>query len=428
MSQRYRVAIEIKSRGSTFPTYSGRIPAFPMSESQSKANEAIVVQKYGGSSVADSEHLRRVAARIVATREAGKRVVVVVSAMAKATDDLLVRAHEVAKSPSRRELDMLLSCGERASMALLAMAVHELGHEAVSLTGSQAGIMTNDRHSGARIIEVRPIRVADELSRGKIVIVAGFQGVSYKREITTLGRGGSDTTAVALAAALGAEHCEICSDVDGVFTADPRKVAGAEILDAIRTDEMLELASHGARVLHADCVEIAERSDIAIYACATSKDGGGTRIDRIGGGPRDRPVGVTGQKELVRLRSPDVTDLLAAADKGGLALLHLKSNDGAAELWFSLADVPDWSSLRAEIAQSEGIEIAEDFGAVSVVGDAIGSNALRIGDVLESAKHAKISVAAISTSPLRVTLYCARDSVDELVSALHQDLIERAAK
>src|SRR5215204_847648 len=189
----------------------------------------IVVQKYGGSSVADTEKLRLVAQRIARTKAAGKKVVVVVSAMGKTTNQLIEKAKAISASPNRRELDMLLTCGERESMALLSMACSEEGLEAISFTGSQAGIMTNDRHSGARIVEVRPFRVEDELSRGKVVIVAGFQGVSYKREITTLGRGGSDTTAVALAAALGAEYCEICSDVAGVYSADPRIVVAAEL-------------------------------------------------------------------------------------------------------------------------------------------------------------------------------------------------------
>src|SRR6188508_1141946 len=207
---------------------------------------SIVVQKYGGSSVADIGKLKRVAARVVATARAGHRVCVVVSAMGDTTDELIGLARQISGAPPRRELDMLLSCGERISMALLSMAIAELGEEAISFTGSQSGIMTNDRHSGARIIEVRPVRLLDELERGRVVIVAGFQGVSYKREITTLGRGGSDTTAVALAAALGAECCEICSDVDGIYTADPRVVDAAQLLESISHDEMLELAAQGA--------------------------------------------------------------------------------------------------------------------------------------------------------------------------------------
>jgi aspartate kinase len=396
-----------------------------MSNLQPPPAEPIVVQKYGGSSVADTENLRRVAERIAATRESGKRVVVVVSAMADTTDDLLRKAHEVAKAPSRRELDMLLSCGERSSMALLAMAVHELGHEAVSLTGSQSGIMTNDRHSGARIIEVRPIRVADELARGKIVIVAGFQGVSYKREITTLGRGGSDTTAVAMAAALGAEYCEICSDVEGIYTADPRKVPGAQLLAAIRADEMLELASHGAKVLHAGCVEIAERSDIAIYACATRQDQGGTRIDRIGGGPRTRPVGISGQSALVRLRAQTAGHLVECATKASLPVLHLSSQEGRSELWFSLEDVPDWAGVRATLLANDSITMEEGYGAVSVVGDSIGSDASRIGEVLKVVESKGVAIEALDTGQLRVSVFCARESVDGLVASLHAALIEQ---
>jgi aspartate kinase len=207
----------------------------------------IIVQKYGGSSVADVEKIRKVARRVKDTRDSGHRVVVVVSAMGDTTDELLTLAKQVSPDPPRRELDMLLTCGERISMALLSMALHELGVPAISFTGSQSGIITNDAHSQARIVEVRPYRIQDELALGKVVIVAGYQGVSYKREVTTLGRGGSDTTAVALAAALNAEACEIYSDVDGIFSADPRVVPDAKKLDQLTYDEMQELASAGPR-------------------------------------------------------------------------------------------------------------------------------------------------------------------------------------
>src|SRR5260221_10452335 len=189
---------------------------------------SVVVQKYGGSSVADVSRIRQVAERVMRTRGAGHDVVVVVSAMGDTTDDLLALAKQVSPNPDRRELDMLLTAGERISMALLSLAIRELGGEAVSFTGSQSGIITNDRHADARIIEVRPVRIEDELANGRIVVIAGYQGVSYPREGTTLGRGGSDTTAVAIAAALGAEYCEICSDADGVYTADPRVVPSAQ--------------------------------------------------------------------------------------------------------------------------------------------------------------------------------------------------------
>ena len=209
---------------------------------------AIVVQKYGGSSVADLEKLRKVAERIMETRRQGHDVVVVVSAMGDTTDDLLAMAKRVSPSPDRRELDMLLTAGERISMALLSIAIRELGGDAISFTGSQSGIITNDRHVDARIIEVRPFRVQDELARGKIVVIAGFQGVSYRREVTTLGRGGSDTTAVAMAAALNAEFCEICSDVDGVYSADPRVVPAARRIGVLSYEETQEMAEAGAKV------------------------------------------------------------------------------------------------------------------------------------------------------------------------------------
>ena len=388
--------------------------------------EPIIVQKYGGSSVADTERIKQVAARIVETRKQGKRMVVVVSAMGKTTDQLLQKAREISPSPSRRELDMLLSCGERISMALLSMAVSELGHESISLTGSQCGIITNDRHSGARIIEVRPIRVQDELDAGRIVIVAGFQGVSYKREVTTLGRGGSDTTAVALAAALGAEYCEICSDVDGVYTADPRIVSGAQMLHAISCDEMLELAEHGAKVLHSGCVEIARRTGIALYARATAKIGGGTRIDLAGAGEKVDAVGVTGQKQLVRVRAEGegcIDRVLAATSAARVPALHLDTDMESADLWFGLADVPDWPALRERFRQD--LEILEGVGAVTVVGDGIGGNPQKLQRARNVARDVGVEIVAMSTSPLRVSLFCSEAEVDRLVQALHHEFIER---
>src|SRR3970040_22694 len=207
---------------------------------------SVVVQKYGGSSVADVQNLRQVAERVMRTRNQWHPVVVVVSAMGDTTDDLLATAKQVSQNPSRRELDMLLSAGERISMGLLSMAIRELGGDAISFTGSQSGIITNDRHVDARIVEVRPYRVQDELARGKIVVIAGYQGVSYKREVTTLGSGASDTTAVAMAAALGADYCEICSDVDGVYTADPRVVPDARRIGSWSYEETQEMAEAGA--------------------------------------------------------------------------------------------------------------------------------------------------------------------------------------
>src|SRR5262245_12029269 len=231
---------------------------------------SIVVQKYGGSSVADVAKLRQVADRVIATKRLGHDVVVVVSAMGNTTNEPLALAKQVSANPERRELDMLLTAGERISMALLSMAIRELGGDAISFTGSQSGIITNDRHVDARIVEVRPFRVQDELARGRIVVVARYQGVTNRREVTTLGRGGSDTTAVAMAAALGAEYCEICSDVDGVYTTDPRVVPEATRIGVLSYEETQELAEAGAKVLNAQAVEFAKERGIAIYARATA--------------------------------------------------------------------------------------------------------------------------------------------------------------
>jgi len=414
----------------------------------------IVVQKYGGSSVADVQRLKRVAERVVATARSGKRVCVVVSAMGDTTDELLDLARRVSDAPPRRELDMLISCGERIAMALLSMAIAELGHEAISFTGSQSGIITNDRHSGARIIEVRPIRIQDELERGRIVIVAGFQGVSYKREITTLGRGGSDTTAVALAAALGAEHCEICSDVDGVYSADPRVVDAATLLHAISYDGMQELAEHGARVLNPQAVELARKAGIAIYARATAQPPdreGGTRIGPAAAGT----VAVTGMRGLVRVRGGrDLADQLA---REGVSVLRLSIEASGTSAVFSKENLPDWFQVRGRLGEitpssemtpsraSEGartrpwseaqpsdperaperaseMTIDDDLAAATVVGEGVGSDPARLLRALDAARGCGAEILGAEASPLRLTLWTRPDKLDELVRALHEEL------
>jgi len=357
--------------------------------------------------VADVDRIRRVAERVVATRRQGTQVVVVVSAMGKTTDDLLALARELAPAPPRRELDMLLTCGERIAMALLSMAINELGYQAISFTGSQCGILTNDRHSGARIIEVRPVRVQDELERGRIVIVAGYQGVSYKREITTLGRGGSDTTAVALAAALGAEYCEICSDVDGVYSADPRVVDGARLAAAISHDEMQELAAHGARVLHPAAVQFAKASGIALYARATSGGGAGTRV---GGAVGSGVAGVAGQHDLVRVRVRGAAGL-AALD--GAPIQYLRGSLDDAVVYLALSDVPDWPALRARL-DADGVD--EGLGAVSIVGAEVDVSAV-------VAAVSGVAIEEIACAPLRVTVYCAAARVDAVTRLLHDALV-----
>src|SRR5687767_13946988 len=271
---------------------------------------AVIVQKYGGSSVASVQKLREVAERVMRTRRQGHQVAVVVSAMGKTTDELLAMAKQVSANPPRRELDMLLSAGERISMALLSMALKELGGDAISFTGSQSGIITTDRHVDARIIEVRPFRVQEELAKGKIVVIAGFQGVSRSKEVTTLGRGGSDTTAVAMAAALDAEYCEICSDVDGVYSADPRVVPEAQRIATLSYEETQEMAEAGAKVLNAQAVEFAKEKGIAIYARATQGRAPGSDPPSDGTVVRKSPprmpgtiVGVASERDVVLLNA-----------------------------------------------------------------------------------------------------------------------------
>lgn len=274
---------------------------------------AVIVQKYGGSSVADIPRLEHVARRIAATVRDGHRVVVVVSAMGNTTHALLALARRVSPHPGRRELDMLMSVGERITMALLSMAVADLGVPAVSFTGSQSGIITDDRHASARVLEVRPERIRSALDEGKVAIVAGFQGVSRSREVTTLGRGGSDTTAVALAAALGADLCEICSDVDGVFSADPHRVPEARHLDRLSWDEALALFRGGARVLHPEAVAFAAHHGITLRAVATRGSTGGTAVGQSREGLASRVVAVTVDPEVDRV-TPGPEGLSALVD------------------------------------------------------------------------------------------------------------------
>jgi len=398
----------------------------------------VVVQKYGGSSVADVEKIRAVAERVMRTKHAGHGVVVVVSAMGDTTDELLALAKRVSANPDRRELDMLLSAGERISMALLSMAIRELGGDAISFTGSQSGIITNDRHVDARIIEVRPFRVQDELSRGRVVVVAGYQGVSYRREVTTLGRGGSDTTAVAMAAALDAEYCEICSDVDGVYTADPRVVADARRIGTLSYEETQELAESGAKVLNAQAVEFAKGAGIAIYARATasalpgsdpSADGTVVRKDA----PRTpgSVVGVASERDVFVLQSAsDATELVGWLDARGVVGKQLQSTafgapgDGVT-LVISRENLHDEGRLRKDIDQSYGAaaSLADGIGAVSVVGAGINAS---YGNLLRGAKalrDAGITPQALSTSSFRITWIVPRESVDEAVRALHSALV-----
>jgi aspartate kinase len=346
--------------------------------------------------------------------------------MGKTTDQLIALAKSVSPAPPRRELDMLLSTGERISMALLAMALEARGLRAISFTGSQSGILTNDRHSGARIIEVRPIRIEDELARDKVVIVAGFQGMSYKREITTLGRGGSDTTAVALAAALGAD-CEIYSDVDGVYSADPRVVPEARRFETISYEEMQELAEHGAKVLNAQAVAWAAHAGIVIHARAT-KDaaGAGAPETRIVGGAAAGPVrvAVTGCARVVRVEAARLAAVVAVLAEERVALRAVEAGpSGGGVVRLVRDDVPDWARVERRLVDG-GATVSEE-GEVTAVGGGVGGDASAVARAIAAVEASGIEVAGVTASPLRLTLRVAPGRVDDAVRAVHSCLIEK---
>ncbi|MFO7293632.1 MAG: aspartate kinase [Acidimicrobiia bacterium] len=395
---------------------------------------SIVVQKYGGTSVADPERISRVADRIVATRRAGNDVVVVVSAMGHTTDELIELAHAVNPDPPGREMDMLLTAGERISMALMAMAIQARGVEAVSFTGSQAGILTDASHGSAKIQEIRGTRVTDALQAGKVVIVAGFQGVDPQgKEVTTLGRGGSDATAVALAAALKASVCEIYTDVDGVFTADPRIVGNARKLDEISFEEMLELAASGAGVLMSRSVEFGRRFNIPIHVRSSFNDNPGTWVKEqtmeqaiISGVAHDRSEA----KVTVR-HVPDRPGVaaslftpLAEADIDVDMIVQNVSSDGHTDISFTVAkDAADRARAIAEKVAAEleagEVDVDEGIAKVSLVGAGMKSHPGVAAKVFQALAAAGINVEMISTSTIRISCVIREDRVEEAVRVLH---------
>jgi aspartate kinase len=395
----------------------------------------LVVQKYGGTSVGDAERIKRVAERVVAAADSGQRVCVVVSAMNQSTDELLDLAAQVSPTPHARELDMLLTAGERISMALLSMAIINLGREAVSFTGSQAGIVTDTTHGKARIVEVRARRVLEALDAGKIVIVAGFQGVSTEYDVTTLGRGGSDTTAVALAAALRADACEIFTDVDGVFTADPRIVSEARKLHAVSYEEMLELAAAGARVLMLRSVEYARNYGVLLHVRSsfTGEDGTWIREEDV---RMERAIisGVAhdvSESKVTILGVPDVPGVAARvfrplADEGVNVdmIVQNVSADGRTDISFTL---PDEDLTRAEPVLektakevgAEGLETDRDIAKVSLVGAGMKTHPGVAVDMFDALSEAGINIDIISTSSIRVSCVVRASEVERAVRAVH---------
>jgi aspartate kinase len=375
----------------------------------------VVVQKYGGSSVADLQKIRRVAERVAATRATGAAVCVVVSAMGTTTNELIALAKGVAASPDRRELDMLVSVGERITMALLAMALKDRGVPARSLTGSQSGIVTDESHADAKVVEVRPDRLREVLASGEVAIVAGFQGVSRAREVTTLGRGGSDTTAVVLAAALGAEHAEILSDVDGVWSADPRVVPEAVKLDALGLHEALALARGGAKVLFEDAVRYARDHGVTIVAGSTFGPGAGSRLAPTVTEAR-RVVGVTGDRELARVTTaPDDTAAAAALVAAG-ARARWRVGDA---VWVDLRNAhgglpPGLPAVRTAMVTAAGSAVGEQPPLL-----AAGTAALRaIG----------VAPTFVGATQDQLAWEVPADRLDEAVRAVHAALVGGPAR
>ena len=405
---------------------------------------ALVVQKYGGSSVADADGIKRVAQRIVVTHKAGHSVVVVVSAMGDSTDELHDLAHQVSPLPPARELDMLLTSGERISMALLAMAIANLGLKARSFTGSQAGVITDDVHGKARIIDVTPGRISSALADGAIPIVAGFQGVSANgKDITTLGRGGSDTTAVALAAALKADVCEIYTDVDGVFTADPRIVPTARRIPAIRYEEMLEMAASGAKVLQLRCVEYARRYDVPIHVRSSFSNRTGTWVSdepREAEGPGMEQAiisGVAHDRSEAKVTVAGVPDVVGQAAKifqaiatAGINIDMIVQNISAAatgltDISFTLPRADGEAALAAlrAVQQEIGFEnlLYDDrIGKVSLVGAGMRSHPGVTATFFGALAEAGVNIEMISTSEIRISVVVDENEVDAAVTATHR--------
>lgn len=397
----------------------------------------IVVQKYGGSSVATIEKLQQVAALVCAKKQEGYDVVVVVSAMGDTTDELLSKARAIAKEPDRRELDMLLSVGERVSMALLAMAIRARGFGAVSLTGSQSGIITTASHTNARIMEVRPFRVQDELEQSRVVIVAGYQGVSYKRDVTTLGRGGSDTTAVALAAALDAEACEIYSDVDGVRTADPRVVPQAGHLTEIGYGEMQELAEAGAKVLNAQAVEFAKSRGIAIYARRTGSPHPGTVVRKDVPAPPSGVRGIAHQREILWVESREevsaaqLAPMLTELDRLGANPKQVAHAAGKLTCVIGLDDVHARDTLEEALSRHLGEGCCHaGRGAVSLIGEGITRDSSVLTKALSVLAAASVPLEGLFTSSFRISAIIPSDLVEVAVRHLFEafDLAHPAAE
>ena len=408
---------------------------------------SLIVQKFGGSSVSDAEGIKRVAKRVVDTHAAGNEVVVVVSAMGDSTDELLDLAGQITTGGNAREMDMLLSAGERISMALLAMAINELGGSAQSFTGSQAGMITDAIHGKARIIDVSPHRIKTAIEKGDVAIVAGFQGMSRdSHDITTLGRGGSDTTAVALAAALGADVCEIYTDVDGIYTADPRVVASAQKIDKISSEEMLEMAASGAKILHLRCVEYARRFGVPLHVRSSFSQHEGTWVlpspdDKIKiqeGEPLEQPIisGVAHDRSEAKVtvigvpdipgKAAEIFGIVAGANSNIDMIVQNVSTQGSGktDISFTLPIIDGKDAIDAlNAAKSEvgfdSIDYDEQIGKLSLIGAGMRSNPGVSHRFFEALHHAGVNIDMISTSEIRISVVTDAKLLDTAVRAVH---------
>lgn len=395
----------------------------------------IVVQKYGGSSVANTECVIRVARRIIKYKRQGYKMVVVVSAQGDTTDDLIGLSRSITTAPSEREMDMLMATGEQISIALLAMAINKLGEEAISFTGAQVGIITDSSHTKARIIDVKADRMLKELERGKVVIVAGFQGITEEQDITTLGRGGSDTTAVALAKALHAKVCEIYTDVDGIYTTDPRIVKNASKIDRISYEEMLEMASLGAQVMHPRSIELAGKFDIPLHVRSSFNNKKGTIICREARMMEKVLVsGVTVNKSEAKVTICDVPDKpgIAARIFKRLAeeninidmIIQNISRTGATDVSFTVSesDLPKTLRVSRDISGSigaKGVKSDSNIAKVSVVGIGMKTHAGVAAKMFSALASKKINIEMISTSEIKISCVIDKKKAEEAVKALH---------
>ncbi len=390
----------------------------------------VIVQKYGGSSLADIEKLKKISEMIAAVKKQGFDIVVVVSAMGKTTNSLIEMAKEISLNPSSREMDMLLSTGERTTMALLCIALNELGVDAISLTGSQAGIITNDRHNDARVIEVRPIRVQDELEKGKVVVIGGFQGVSYKRDITTLGRGGSDTSAVALAAALNAERCEIYSDVDGVYTTDPKLVKQAKHLPELSYQQIQEMAEAGAKVLNAQAVQFAKEAKISLYARSTFNPGKETIIKEATKKELSGVRSIVYETEIVRVlvNNPSKIELAAhLLEEKQIAMKEFqfsalgKDSGYKSSFIISKKNIYDWEEVRDSLLEKlkDDIYLNESFSTLSIIGEGFSRSNFVLLETLKLLRDNNIEYYGVGTTSFRISILVERDLLEEAVKVCH---------